>query len=275
MATATTRSAILLSGVTRAFDTPQGQYTAVAEITLEIPAGQFIAIVGPSGCGKSTILGMIAGLAQPSVGAVRIGGEPLRGINHRASYMFQQDALLPWKSVLDNVAFGPELQGVPKRQARARAMEWLERVGLHGFEDRYPHQLSGGMRKRICLAQDLVNDPEIMLMDEPFNGLDVQTRAMVENEVLDLWAGSNKTVVFVTHDLEEAIAMSDRVVLLTAGPASHIKGDYPVTLDRPRNVQEVKFLPAFTALYENIWEGMRGEVLASYERQKTGAIGSA
>jgi len=272
---AVTQAAISLDAVTRAFDTPQGRYTAVAEITLDIPVGQFIAIVGPSGCGKSTILGMIAGLAQPSAGAVVIGGQPLRGINHRASYMFQQDALLPWKSVLDNVAFGPELQGVPRRQARARAMEWLGRVGLRGFEDRYPYQLSGGMRKRICLAQDLVNDPEIMLMDEPFNGLDVQTRAMVENEVLDLWAGSNKTVVFVTHDLEEAIAMSDRVVLLTAGPASHIKGDYPVALDRPRNVQEVKFLPTFTALYENIWEGMRGEVLASYERQKTGAVNGA
>lgn len=268
--TTATQTAISLHNVTRAFDTPQGRYTAVAEISLEIPAGQFIAVVGPSGCGKSTILGMIAGLSTPSVGTVLIGGQPLRGINHRASYMFQQDALLPWKSVLDNVAFGPELQGVPRREARARAMEWLGRVGLRGFEGRYPHQLSGGMRKRICLAQDLVNDPEIMLMDEPFNGLDVQTRAMVENEVLDLWSGSHKTVVFVTHDLEEAIALSDRVVLLTAGPASHIKGDYPVTLARPRNVQEVKFLPEFTALYENIWEGMRGEVLASYERQKMG-----
>ena len=259
--------AIALTGVTRAFATEHGRYVAVEEISLSIPRGQFLAVVGPSGCGKSTILGMIAGLASPSAGSVTIYGEPLKGINRRAAYMFQQDALLPWKTVLDNVAFGPMLQGVRRREARARAMDWLGRVGLRGFEDRYPHQLSGGMRKRIALAQDLVNEPEILLMDEPYNGLDVQTRAMVENEVLDLWSGSNKTVVFVTHDLEEAIAMSDRVVLLTAGPASHIKGEYTVSLDRPRNVQEVKFLPAFTTLYETIWDGLRDEVLASYERQ--------
>jgi len=263
-------AAIELHGVTRAFATERGRYVAVEEISLVIPRGQFLAVVGPSGCGKSTILGMIAGLANPSAGSVTIYGEPIKGINRRAAYMFQQDALLPWKTVLDNVAFGPMLQGVGKREARARATDWLGRVGLHGFEDRYPHQLSGGMRKRIALAQDLVNEPEILLMDEPYNGLDVQTRAMVENEVLDLWSGSNKTVVFVTHDLEEAIAMSDRVVLLTAGPASHIKGDYTVALPRPRNVQEVRFLPEFVALYENIWDGLRDEVLASYERQRMG-----
>ncbi len=267
-------TAIELRGVTRAFTTERGRYVAVEDISLAIPRGQFLAVVGPSGCGKSTILGMIAGLANPSAGAVTIYGEPITGINRRAAYMFQQDALLPWKSVLDNVAFGPILQGVSKREARERAMDWLGRVGLRGFEDRYPHQLSGGMRKRISLAQDLVNEPEILLMDEPYNGLDVQTRAMVENEVLDLWSGSNKTVVFVTHDLEEAIAMSDRVVLLTAGPASHIKGDYPVALNRPRNVQEVKFLPEFVALYENIWDGLRDEVLASYERQRLGVARS-
>lgn len=270
----TSENAIELHGVTRAFTTERGRYVAVEEISLSIPRGQFLAVVGPSGCGKSTILGMIAGLANPSAGTVTIYGEPIKGINRRAAYMFQQDALLPWKTVLDNVAFGPMLQGVRKREARERAMDWLGRVGLHGFEDRYPHQLSGGMRKRIALAQDLVNEPEILLMDEPYNGLDVQTRAMVENEVLDLWLGSNKTVVFVTHDLEEAIAMSDRVVLLTAGPASHVKGDYMVSLPRPRNVQEVRFLPEFVALYENIWDGLRDEVLASYERQRMGAASS-
>ncbi|MGI8690245.1 MAG: ABC transporter ATP-binding protein [Thermomicrobiales bacterium] len=267
-------AAIELRGVTRAFATERGWYVAVEDISLAVPSGQFLAVVGPSGCGKSTILGMIAGLANPSAGSVTIYGEPIKGINRRAAYMFQQDALLPWKTVLDNVAFGPMLHGVGKREARARATDWLGRVGLHGFEDRYPHQLSGGMRKRIALAQDLVNEPEILLMDEPYNGLDVQTRAMVENEVLDLWAGSNKTVVFVTHDLEEAIAMSDRVVLLTAGPASHIKGDYTVSLPRPRNVQEVRFLPEFVALYEKIWDGLRDEVLASYERQRMGVTSS-
>lgn len=261
-------AAIELASVTRSFITERGRYTAVEDISLTIPRGQFLAVVGPSGCGKSTILGMIAGLSQPSAGSVTIYGEPLRGINRRAAYMFQQDALLPWKTVLDNVAFGPMLQGAGRREARERATDWLARVGLRGFEDRYPHQLSGGMRKRIALAQDLVNEPEILLMDEPYNGLDVQTRAMVENEVLDLWSGSNKTVVFVTHDLEEAIAMSDRVVLLTAGPASRIKGEYTVALARPRNVQEVKFLPEFVTLYQNIWDGLRGEVLASYERQR-------
>lgn len=264
-------SAIELEDVTRSFSTPKGRYTAVTGITLSVPRGQFLSIVGPSGCGKSTILGMVAGLARPSQGSVRVDGLPLEGINHRAAYMFQQDALLPWKSVLDNVAFGPMLRGVPRRAAREQAREWLARVGLRGFEDRYPHQLSGGMRKRISLAQDLVNDPEILLMDEPFNGLDVQTRAMVENEVLSLWSGSNKTVLFVTHDLEEAIAMSDRVVLLTAGPASRIKGDFPVTIPRPRDVQEARFLPEFVSLYETIWDGLKTEVLKSYERQQSAA----
>ncbi|MBX6752786.1 ABC transporter ATP-binding protein [Thermorudis peleae] len=259
--------AIELEEVTRWFATPRGRYVAVADITFTVPRGQFVALVGPSGCGKSTILSMVAGLISPSRGVVRIDGQPLVGINHRAAFMFQQDALLPWKTVLDNVAFGPMLRGVPKREARDMARTWLARVGLRGFEDRYPHQLSGGMRKRVSIAQDLVNDPQILLMDEPFNGLDAQTRTMIENEVLQLWSGSNKTVLFVTHDLEEAIAMSDRVILLTAGPA-RIKGDYPVMLERPRNVQEVRFQPAFAALYEKIWDDLKSEVLTSYLRQQ-------
>lgn len=259
--------AIELEEVTRWFVTPRGRYVAVADITFTVPRGQFVALVGPSGCGKSTILSMVAGLISPSRGVVRIDGQPLVGINHRAAFMFQQDALLPWKTVLDNVAFGPMLRGVPKREARDMARTWLARVGLRGFEDRYPHQLSGGMRKRVSIAQDLVNDPQILLMDEPFNGLDAQTRTMIENEVLQLWSGSNKTVLFVTHDLEEAIAMSDRVILLTAGPA-RIKGDYPVMLERPRNVQEVRFQPAFAALYEKIWDDLKSEVLTSYLRQQ-------
>lgn len=259
--------AIELEEVTRWFATPRGRYVAVADITFTVPRGQFVALVGPSGCGKSTILSMVAGLISPSRGIVRIDGQPLVGINHQAAFMFQQDALLPWKTVLDNVAFGPMLRGVPKREARDMARTWLARVGLRGFEDRYPHQLSGGMRKRVSIAQDLVNDPQILLMDEPFNGLDAQTRAMIENEVLQLWSGSNKTVLFVTHDLEEAIAMSDRVILLTAGPA-RIKGDHPVMLERPRNVQEVRFQPAFAALYEKIWDDLKSEVLTSYLRQQ-------
>jgi NitT/TauT family transport system ATP-binding protein len=238
-------------------------YTALEGIDLAVRAGAFLSIVGPSGCGKSTLLNMAAGLAAPTSGSIEVFGEPLTGVNRRAGYMFQQDALLPWKTVLDNVLLGPLLR---KAADASAAREWIRRVGLEGFADRYPHQLSGGMRKRVAMAQTWINEPELILMDEPFGALDVHTRLRMESEILRLWDGSGKTVVFVTHDLEEAIALSDEVVVLSAGPASRVVGVYPVPLERPRNLIDIKTDPAFHGIYNAIWRDLRGEVLRSYER---------
>jgi NitT/TauT family transport system ATP-binding protein len=197
------------------------RYTAVSDTTLAIAPGEFVSVVGPTGCGKSTLLNVSAGLLAPSSGSVKVFGQPLSGINERAGYMFQGEALLPWRSALDNVVAGLDFAGVPRQQALERGREWMRRVGLGGFEGRYPHQMSGGMRKRTMLAQTLIRDPDIILMDEPFSALDIQTRQLMENEVLDLWMAKRKAVLFITHDLDEAIAMSDRVVVLSAGHAPH------------------------------------------------------
>jgi NitT/TauT family transport system ATP-binding protein len=194
-------------------------------------------------------------------------GQPVQGIDRRIGYVFQSDAVFPWKNVLSNVATGPLFRGQPKAEALSRAREWIARVGLTGFEDRYPHQLSGGMRKRVALAQTFINEPQILLMDEPFSALDVQTRTLMGNELLRLWSSLSASVVFVTHDLEEAIALADRVFVLTAGPAT-VKGTYTIDLPRPRNVAEIRFEPRFVQLYHEIWEDLRNEVLISYERAK-------
>jgi len=261
--------AIRLENATRTFASASGaRYTAVEDVTLEIREGRFVAIVGPSGCGKSTILNMVAGLMEPSSGNVEIYGRPLSGINGRAGYIFQQDALLPWKSVIDNVILGLVLRGVSRQEARRQGMAWLERVGLAPFADRFPYQLSGGMRKRVTIAQHWVTDPDILLMDEPFSALDVQTRQMMETELLAIWAGSRKTVMFVTHDLEEAIALADEVVVMSAGPASRVIGRYSVDLPRPRNLMDIRMEPHFIDLYSEIWSRLREEVLKSHERNQ-------
>lgn len=243
------------------------RFTALAGTTLTVGAGEFVSVVGPTGCGKSTLLNVAAGLMEPSSGQVRVFGEPLRGLNRRAGYMFQSDALMPWRSALANVMVGLEYRGVPAPEARAQAQAWLARVGLAGFGDRYPHQLSGGMRKRTALAQTLALDPDIILMDEPFSALDVQTRQLMENEVLELWAAKRKAVLFITHDLDEAIAMSDRVVVLSAGPATHPIGEFTVDLPRPRDVAEVRVEPPFIELHGRIWAVLREEVLKGYAQQ--------
>jgi sulfonate transport system ATP-binding protein len=255
-------AAVRLRGVTKRF---QG-YTAVEQITLDVSAGRFVSIVGPSGCGKSTVLNMMAGLATPSEGAVEVFGERLDGINRRASYMFQQDALLPWKTVLDNIRLGLTFEGRKASDAADEARVWIERVGLAGFGGHYPYQLSGGMRKRVAMAQCWIVNPDMVLMDEPFSALDVHTRLRMEGEILGLWTGSGKTVVFVTHDLEEAIALSDEVILLSAGPGSRVVGRYAVDLARPRNLIDIKIEPRFNELFRAIWSDLREEVLKSYER---------
>jgi NitT/TauT family transport system ATP-binding protein len=269
MGASSERIAVSLQDVAKLFATPSGDvYTAVEGITLDVTEGTFVAIVGPSGCGKSTILNMTAGLAAVSEGSIDVFGHPLNGINDRAAYIFQQDALLPWKTVLDNVLLGPSLRNQNGSEARPRAEEWLTRVGLGGFADHYPYQLSGGMRKRAAIAQNWIIDPDILLMDEPFSALDVQTRQMMEAELLRIWSGSRKTVLFVTHDLEEAISLSDEVVVLSAGPASTVVGRYQVDLERPRDLMDIRTDAGFIDLYKVIWETLREEVLKSYDQSQ-------
>jgi NitT/TauT family transport system ATP-binding protein len=263
--------AIELRGVTKRFASPGGApYTALRDLDLIVAPGEFCAVVGPTGCGKSTTLTLVAGLERPSAGSVHVDGNPVSGITPGVGFMFQTDAILPWKSVLDNVAAGPRFRGVPKRTANTDARDWIRRVGLAGFEDRYPHQLSGGMRKRVALAQNLINEPRIILMDEPFSALDVQTRAIMSSELLGLWDLTRPAVVFVTHDLEEAIALADKVVVLTAGPGGTVKAVFPIDLPRPRVVQEIRFETHFVDLYQKVWEALRNEVDIAYSRTTAG-----
>ena len=253
--------------VTKRFQTPGGgAFTALRDVTMTVEPGEFCAVVGPSGCGKSTTLTMVAGLDRPSEGTVYLGGQPVNGIGRGISFVFQTDALLPWKTVIGNVAMGPLFRGVPKKAALADASDWLRMVGLTGFEDHHPHQLSGGMRKRVSLAAALINEPSILLMDEPFGALDVQTKAIMSNELLTLWDQSKPSVIFVTHDLEEAIALADKVVVMTAGPGT-VKDVFRIDLPRPRGaVQEIRFGQRFTELHHEIWESLRDEVTRAYAR---------
>jgi NitT/TauT family transport system ATP-binding protein len=269
-APASTRApALAFERITCAFAGKGGErYTAVADASFVVGDGEFVSVVGPTGCGKSTLLNVAAGLLAPSSGRALVDGAPLSGINPRAGYMFQADALMPWRSALGNVSAGLQFRGVPRDVAAARAREWLARVGLAGFENRYPHQLSGGMRKRVALAQMLILDPEILLMDEPFSALDIQTRQLMENELLDLWSSNRKSVLFITHDLEEAIALSDRVVVLSAGPGTHPLGEFAIDLPRPRDVAEIRLSPRFVELHEAIWHVLKSEVLKGYAQGK-------
>jgi NitT/TauT family transport system ATP-binding protein len=266
LATSTTSPAIELRGATKAFRTPSGvPHTAVRDLDLTVERGEFVAVVGPTGCGKSTTLTLVSGLEEPTGGEVLVAGEPVAGIGDRVGFVFQQDAVFPWRTVLSNVMAGPLFRGAAKADARERARDWLGRVGLAGFEDRYPHQLSGGQRKRVALAQTLVNDPEILLMDEPFSALDVQTRALMSDRLLELWSGTGSSVVFVTHDLEEAIALADKVVVMTAGPAT-VKEVFTIDLPRPRRVEEVRLEPRFVEIYREIWSSLGEEVRITRER---------
>ena len=258
---------IELRGATKRFVTPSGgAFTALRDFNLGIEPGQFCAVVGPTGCGKSTTLTLVSGLDRPSAGTVTVADKPVSGITKGTSFMFQADALMPWKSVVNNVMMGPLFHGAPKREARARATDWLRRVGLAGFEDHLPHQLLGGMRKRVALAGALINEPSVLLMDEPFGALDVQTKAIMSNELLGLWEQTRPTVVFVTHDLEEAIALADKVVVVTASPGT-VKAVYDVDLPRPRGaVQEIRFGERFQELHHQIWGALREEVERAYAR---------
>jgi len=259
---------IELIGISQSFVTPDGgSLTALRDFDMTVRRGEICAVVGPTGCGKSTTLSLISGVARPSGGEVRVMGQPVTGIDPRIGFVFQQDAVFPWRSVLENVAAGPLFRGEGKRQALERAREWVRRVGLAGFENHYPDQLSGGMRKRVALAQTFINGPEILLMDEPFSALDVQTRILMQDELLRLWSAASASVVFVTHDLEEAIALADRVFVLTAAPAT-VKAVYDIDLPRPRVTSEIRYEPRFIELSHTIWRDLRDEVLISYERSQ-------
>jgi len=269
-------SALALDNITITFSSRSSAaapYTAVKDTTLHVAAGEFVAVVGPTGCGKSTLLNVAAGLLQPSAGSIKVFGAPLAGLNRKAGYMFQTESLMPWRSALDNVIAGLQFRGEEAGAARKKGEDWLARVGLGGFEERYPHQLSGGMRKRCSLAQMLILDPKIMLMDEPFSALDVQTRQLMENEWLELWTADRKSVVFITHDLEEAISLSDRVLVLSAGPETHPIGEFGIDLPRPRDVAEIRHTRRFIELHDQIWHAMKDEVLKGYQQTRNKLAG--
>jgi NitT/TauT family transport system ATP-binding protein len=258
---------IQIVGLTKRYLTPKGEaFTAIKDVTLTVEPGQFCSIVGPTGCGKSTTLAQVSGLETPSAGSVKVGDRLVDGITAGVSYMFQADALFPWKSVLNNVMMGPVLLGTPKREAAALAEDWIRRVGLAGFEDRYPHQLSGGMRKRVAMAAALINNPRILLMDEPFGALDAQTKVIMQNELLKLWEELRPSVLFITHDLDEAVALSDRVVIMTSSPGA-VKDVFDIDLPRPRgNVQHIRHEQRFLDLQGRIWDSLKDEVTRAYAR---------
>jgi len=265
---------VQITGMSQWFNSRSGPYQAVRDVSLTLEAGQFVALVGPSGCGKSTLLNAIAGLQRPTIGDVRIDGHPVDGVDRSVGYLFQRDALLPWRTVLGNVMLPLSYRQVPPKEARERARAWLARVQLGKFENHYPHQLSGGMKKRVALASVFVYGPRVLLMDEPFSALDVQTRNLMEEELLELWTESRPTVLFVTHDLEEAIGMADRVVMMTASPG-RIKSDYVIDLPRPRALTEIRFEDSFQSYYERLWQDLRDEVAEAYEADTRDAHSAA
>ena len=258
---------VSLRDVSKHFLKPNGDvYPALGPVSFDVPAGSFTAIVGPSGCGKSTLLHMVAGLSAPTAGEVWVDGAPVRGINPSVGFLFQDDALLPWRSVEENVGLGLRLRGMSKGETRDRVGEWLQRVGLGGFGRHYPAQLSGGMRKRAAIAQTLIYEPSIILMDEPFAHLDAQARHIMQMDLLELCAGGDRTILFVTHDLDEAIAMADTVIVLTAGPNSRIRAVEQVGIERPRDLLAVRGNPRFGELSAFLWHQLYEEVQRAYGR---------
>ncbi len=252
--------AISLRSATKRFATRTGEpFTAITDVTLDVAAGEFVTIVGPTGCGKSTTLSLVSGLEPASAGTVRCTAGRSSGIPEGVGYMFQSDAVLPWKNVLDNVAIGLRYHKVARPRRTPGHVTGCTGSGSVGFEDRYPHQLSGGMRKRVAMAQSLIGEPSLLLLDEPFGALDVQTRELMQDELLELWSGTGAAVVFVTHDLTEAISLADRVVVMTAGPAT-VKDVVTIDLPRPRKVEEIRLTPEFTEIYRAVWDSLREEV---------------
>jgi NitT/TauT family transport system ATP-binding protein len=257
-------SKILAENICKSFPTATGVIHAIKDFNMTVEDGQFVAIVGPSGCGKSTFLRILAGLTQATSGNLTIvpGVDPSKPINN---VVFQEYAIFPWKTVLQNVAFGLEMRGFGKKERNTIALEWIEKVGLKKFVDYYPHQISGGMKQRVSIARALANDPEVLLMDEPLGALDAQTRNILQEELLRLWEAHRKTVIYITHSIEEAVLMGDRVILMTAHPGTN-KASFDIDLPRPRDLKTTS-TPEFAALTYAIWESLRDEVIAAMEVQ--------
>jgi NitT/TauT family transport system ATP-binding protein len=256
---------IIAQDVDKVYETPHGFIRALRHFNLQVETGEFVCIVGPSGCGKSTFLRILAGLEDKTGGVVQIvpGEDPRKPLNN---VVFQEYAIFPWKTVIDNVAFGLEMRGFPRQERLVIAGRWLERVGLSRFAQYYPHQISGGMKQRVSIARALANDPEVLLMDEPLGALDAQTRAVLQEELLRIWDETRKTVVYITHSIEEAILLGDRVVLMTAQPGTN-KATFQVNLPRPRTI-EVKATEEFRTLTLAIWEALKDEVMQAMEAQR-------
>ena len=248
-----------LVNVTKVFRKQNSLFTALEGVTLDFPDHSFVSIVGPSGCGKTTILRMCVGLLEPSKGEVLFQGKPLRGINNQIGYVTQDHNLYPWMTLLDNVAFPLEARGVRKEERYERARRFIKMVGLEGFEQSYPSQLSGGMQKRGSIVRTLVYDPEVIMMDEPFGALDAQTRMILQQELLDLWDERRKTVIFITHDLAEAIALSDKVVVMGKNPG-HVIQVYDIPLPRPRDVFSLQETDEFHEVFQIIWRHFKDEM---------------
>jgi NitT/TauT family transport system ATP-binding protein len=252
-------TALRLANVYKTYTSGDSQVTALENITLSIKRDSFVSLIGPSGCGKSTILKLLTGLSQPSAGSIDFRGQPVNGINNQIGYVTQDHNLYPWLSLYENVEFPLLARGVPLPERQRRVAELVELVGLTGFENAYPHELSGGMQKRGSIIRTLIYDPAVIVMDEPFGPLDAQTRLLMQQELLDLWARKQKTIFFVTHDLNEAITLSDQVVVMTRRPG-RVKGVFDIPLKRPRDVFTIHETPEFHDIYRQIWHTFRDEI---------------
>lgn len=235
-------------------------WPALRDLSFHVSDGEFVSLLGPSGCGKTTVMNMVAGLDQPSQGSLTYNGETLTGPNVNVGYMTQKDSLLPWRSAAKNIALALEIRGVSRSEAKPIINEMIELVGLAGFERHFPHQLSGGMRKRVLMARTLAYAPETLLMDEPFGNLDAQLKLVMQDELLRIWTERKCTVLFVTHDIAEAILLSDRILVLGARPG-HLRKEIVVDLPRPRDVVHVQFTDRFAEIYDEIWETLKSEYL--------------
>jgi len=251
--------AIRLGEVSKTYVTGQSRVSALENVSLEIPADAFVSLIGPSGCGKSTILKLLAGLSRPSIETIEFRGKPIQSVNTQIGYVTQDHNLFPWLTLRENVEFPLLARGVDLEERKRRAAELIHTVGLFGFENSYPSELSGGMQKRGSIIRTLIYDPDVILMDEPFGPLDAQTRLVMQQELLNLWASKRKTILFVTHDLTEAITLSDQVIVMTRRPG-RIKGVFEIPLARPRDVFSIQENADFHELYRRIWHAFRDEI---------------
>ena len=262
MSTVSAAPKIDFSGVSKTFHVRGQEVQALQPVDLQVRKEEFVALVGPSGCGKSTLLNLVAGLLEPTSGSVTYDGKPVSGLNFRVGYMTQKDTLLPWRTVNDNIGVSLELscRSTPRAELKERVAQMVDLVGLRGFENHFPTELSGGMRKRVALARTLIYRPETLLMDEPFGALDAQLKLIMQDQLQKITQHQKMTVLFVTHDLAEAIAVADRVVVFSARPG-RIRAVRDVPLDRPRDIFKVRFAESFSRLHEDLWDELKDEVV--------------